>query len=231
MRRIVIAAGIAAATAAAIAARAQIPGLPGGGGPGGRPGMSQPADELDRTPPAEKPDAAATKAYKLGEKTLQKGKDYEAEAAKATSADKRADELEKASEQYYRALDLFTAALDGRPEMFEAWNAVGYAHLRLGAFRESVDDYDHALKYKPDLEEAILYRAVAYLALDRLDDAEIAYMDLFNHQRDLADQLMKAMHKWLAEHREDAKGMRPAQIDAFDAWLQQRDQLAKQAAS
>jgi tetratricopeptide (TPR) repeat protein len=108
---------------------------------------------------------------------------------------------------------------------------VGYAHLRLGAFRESVDDYDHALKYKPDLEEAILHRAEAYLRLDRLDDAQSAYMDLFNHARALADQLMVDMQKWLADHRQDAKGMRPAQIDAFDTWLQERDKIAKQTVS
>jgi len=236
MRRIILTTAMAAATAVAMPAIAQMPGLPGGGGmgnpgsPGGRPGMSQPAD-IDRSMPAEKPDAVALRAYKLGAKSLQKGMDYEAAAAKAATPDKRTGELEKAADAYYRALDYFTEALAGNAEMVDAWSSVGYAHLRLGAYRESVDDYDHALKYKPDLEPAIMHRAEAYLALDRLDDVEAAYMDLFVHSRALADALMATMQKWLQDHREDAKGMRPAQIDAFDNWLQQRDTIAKQTVS
>jgi tetratricopeptide (TPR) repeat protein len=230
MRRIILAAAAAAATAAAVSALAQMPGGGGMGGPGGRPGMSQPPDQ-SAPAPEDKPDVISQRAYKIGAKSLQKGKDYEAAAAKATNPDKRAGEIEKASDEYYRAIDAFTVALSGRPEMAEAWDAVGYAHLRLGAYRESVDDYDHALKYRPDLEEAILYRGVAYLNLDRLDDVEDAYMELFNHERALADQLMAAMQKWLADHRQDAKGVRPAQIDSFGAWLQERDKIAGQTVS
>jgi tetratricopeptide (TPR) repeat protein len=234
MRRIVLAAAIAAALGAAVPAQAQMPGIPGGGmgnpgAPGGRPGMSAP-DESS-APREEKPDAVSQRAFKLAEKSLQKGKDHEAAAAKATSPDKRASEIEKAGDEYGRAVDLFTVALLGRPELVEAWDGVGFVHLRLGAYRESIDDYDHALKYRPDLQEAIMHRAEAYLNIDRLEDAESAYLDLFAHSRDLADELMVAMQKWLADHRQDAKGMRPAQIDAFDAWLQERDKIAKQAVS
>ena len=39
------------------------------------------------------------------------------------------------------------------------------------------------------------------------------------------------MQKWLADHRTDAHGMRAADIDAFDKWLQERDGIAKQTAS
>jgi hypothetical protein len=56
-------------------------------------------------------------------------------------------------------------------------------------------------------------------------------MDLFNHERNLAEQLMVAMQKWLANHRSAANGMRPADIDAFDKWIQERDGIAKQTAS
>jgi len=152
-------------------------------------------------------------------------------ALKASNPDKRADELDKARDSYYRALDYFTEALSNNAEMSEAWNSAGYVHLRLGAYGESIDDYDHALKFNPDLQEAIAHRAEAYLRLDRLDEAESAYMDLFNHARPLADQLMPAMQRWLEEHRQDPKGVRPAQIEAFDQWLKERDKLANPAAS
>ncbi len=58
-----------------------------------------------------------------------------------------------------------------------------------------------------------------------------AYMDLFNHNRPLADQLMVTMQKWLDSHRAAANGMRAADIDAFGKWLQERDGIAKQTAS
>ena len=86
--------------------------------------------------------------------------------------------------------------------MVEAWDNVGYVHLRLGAYAEAVDDYNHVLALKPDLLEAVAHRAEANLALDRLEDAKVAYMELFTHAPNLADQLLQAMHKWLADHRD-----------------------------
>jgi tetratricopeptide (TPR) repeat protein len=104
-------------------------------------------------------------------------------------------------------------------------------HLRLGAYSESIDDYNHTLALKPDLLEAVEHRAEAYLAVDRLDEAKAAYMNLFNHARPLADQLMVSMQKWLERHHVAAAGMRPADIDSFDQWLKERDGIAKSAAS
>jgi uncharacterized protein YfaT (DUF1175 family) len=56
-------------------------------------------------------------------------------------------------------------------------------------------------------------------------------MDLFSHARPLADQLMVSMQKWLASHRAAPNGMRAADIDSFDKWLQERDGIAKPTAS
>ena len=105
--------------------------------------------------------------------------------------------MEKVGDAYNRALDQFTEALSNKGDMVDAWDNVGYVHLRLGAYAEAVDDYNHVLALKPELLEAIEHRGEAYLAIDRLDDAKIAYMDLFNHAPTLADQLMLAMQKWL----------------------------------
>jgi tetratricopeptide (TPR) repeat protein len=232
MRSIIVLVGVSAAVAlfAATEVMAQMPGgMPGGmggGGMGGRP-MSQPSDQADSTPHDDKPDVAAQKWYKQGAKSLSKAMDYDAAAARASTPDKRASELEKASDSYYRALDLYTEALVNDADMADAWDSVGYIHLRLGAYVESVDDYDHTLKLRPDAEEAIERRAEAYLHLDRIDEARSAYMELFNHSRPLADQLMASMQRWVAEHRPDPKGMRPAQVDGFDSWLQERAKLAE----
>ncbi len=205
----------------------------GPGGPGGRGGGmgSSMPDELPSSPAADKPDAAANKAFKAGTKSLNKAKDQEIAAANAPNEDKKNAALEKMNDAYGRALDQFTEALSNKGDMYEAWNNVGYIHLRLGAFNESVDDYNHTLALKPDLTEAIEHRAEAYVAIDRLDEAKSAYMDLFNHDRKLADQLMTVMQKWLVEHRTDAHGMRASDIETFGKWLQERDGIAKQTAS
>jgi len=223
---------VAAAWAAPALAGGQI--LPGGAGqmPGGRPTMGGPPP--DDSPPqqsTEKPDVAAAKAYKQAMKSLDKAKAFEAAAASAPNPDKKAKELEKLDDAYNRALDQFTEALSNKSDMVEAWNNVGYVHLRLGAYREAVDDYNHALALKPDLLDAVEGRAEAFLALDRLDDVRIAYMDLFNHAPDLAARLMAAMQKWLADRQADPRGMRAGDIDAFGKWLAERESNAKQTAS
>ena len=182
-------------------------------------------------PRDDKPDAAAAKAYKAGIKSLNKARDYEAAAVNAANADKKNAALEKKNDAYGRALDQFTEALSNKGDMFEAWNNVGYIHLRLGAYAESIDDYNHTLALKPDLLDAVEHRAEAYLSLDRLDDAKAAYMNLFNHDRKLAGQLMGSMQQWLTERRVDLHGMRVADVEAFDHWLKERDGIARETAS
>jgi hypothetical protein len=214
-------------------------GYPGGGGqmPGGRGGMGQsgggmgPSEEMPSSKPTEKPDAAAKKAYNAGVKSLNKAREAEETAAKATNPDKKAAALEKQNDAYGKALDQFTEALSNKGDMVDAWNDVGYIHFRLGAFGEAIDDYNHTLALNPDLLEAVEYRAEAYMAVDRLDEAQAAYMNLFNHARPLADQLMAAMQKWLDSHRVAANGMRPAVIDSFGKWVQEREGIAKPTAS
>ncbi len=204
----------------------------GGQGMGGRPsGMSRPSEEIQNTPAVDKPDAAATKAYTAGKKSLAKAKDFENAAAAAQNPDKKSKELEKMGDAFNRALDQFTEALSNKGDMYDAWNQVGYIHLRLGAYEESIDDYNHTLTLKPDLYEATFHRGEAYLATDRLENTKAAYMDLFNHVRPLADRLMMSMQNWLTMHRTDAGGMRAADVDAFDKWLQEREGIAKQTAS
>jgi tetratricopeptide (TPR) repeat protein len=204
-------------------------GYPGGGG--GRPGVGQSGGEITSAPAADKPDAAANKAFKAGVKSLSRAREFEEVAGKATNPDKKAVALDKVSDAYGKALDQFTEALINKGDMFEAWNNVGYVHLRLGAYGEAIDDYNHTLALKPDLLEAIEHRAEAYMAVDRLDEAKAAYMNLFNHSRPLADELMVWMQKWLESHRVAANGMRAADIDSFGKWVQERDGIAKQTAS
>ena len=139
--------------------------------------------------------------------------------------------MDKANDAYGRALDQFTEVLRNDGAAADAWSNVGYIHLRLGAYNESIDDYNHALALKPEMFEAIEHRGEAYMAFDRLDEAKAAYMNLFNHARPLADQLMAAMRQWLENHRVAATVKPAADIDSFDKWLQEHEGIAKQTAS
>ena len=217
-----------AACLASVAATAQM-----GGPMSGRPtgGGAPPGEGIESTPAVEKPDVAARKAYNAGLKSVNKARDYEATAQKASTPEKKAAALEKENDALNRALDQFTEALTHKSDLEEAWNYACYVHLQLRAFGEAVDDCNHDLDLKPDSASAILYRAQAFLALDRLSEAKAAYMDLFNHERNLADQLMAAMQQWIAGHRQDPAGVRPADVDGFDHWVRERDGIAKQTAS
>jgi hypothetical protein len=39
------------------------------------------------------------------------------------------------------------------------------------------------------------------------------------------------MQRWLTSHRSDPNGMRTADVDAFDQWIQERGGIAKQTAA
>ena len=204
----------------------------GGGGMGQRPpGAGAMPDEPPSASSSEKPDVAVKKAMKAAAKALDKAKALEADAAATSNPDKKAKDMERVSDEYNVALDAFTEALSNKGDIVEAWDQVGYIHLRLGAYRESIDDYNHTLALKPELMEAIEHRAEAYLAVDHLDEVKVAYMDLYNHTPDLAAQLMAAMQKWLAEHQTGSSGPRSSEIDAFAKWVSDRDGIAKQTAS
>ena len=212
-------------------------GYPGGGGPmgptgiGGSAGRNPHEEELLSTPAVEKPDKAAAKAYAAGMKELNKAHALEDVIAKSPDAEKKAKAEDKLGDTYGAALDHFTEVLRNKSDMYDAWNEVGFVHLRLGAYRESIDDYNHALMLKPDLPAAVANRAQAYLMTDRLEEAKSAYMDLFFHERPLADDLLVHMQDWVQRHRAAANGVRPADLDSFDKWVTERGGIAKTAAA
>ena len=203
-------------------------GMGGGMGGGGRGGPPPVPEDSSASPHEEKPDIAARKAYKAGAKALDKARALADQALQATDPDKKARLEEKAGDQYGRALDAFTEALSNRGDLVEAWNGAGYVHLHIGAYGEALDDYNHDLQLRPDDRDAEFNRAEACLNLGRLDDVRIAYLDLFNHARERADQLMHDMQHWLEARRSDPQGLRPADLEAFQRWID--GQLKSQAA-
>ncbi len=147
-------------------ALAQAQGYPGGGIPPitGSGGRTPQQEEIPSAPPEVKPDKAAAKAYAAAMKSMQKAHELEDTIAKATDPDKKARAQSKLDDTYGRALEEFTEVLRNKNDMYDAWNKIGFIHLHFGAYRESIDDYNHALALKPDLEEALEHRGEAFMA-------------------------------------------------------------------
>lgn len=215
---------MALVTAAQLGAGAGMadPQMPGGPGAGSRPSTSVAPTLTDAPARPDKPEVEARKAYAAGMKSLDKANGFEAQARQAPNDDKKSKALAKANEAYYRALDEFTEALINKGDLAEAWNGAGLAHLRIGAYVEALDDYNHALQLRPGEMEAIGYRAEALLHQNRLEEAKSAYMDLYNHSRDRAERLMRAMQQWVIERRADPQGVKAGDLDAFAQWISER---------
>jgi hypothetical protein len=74
------------------------------------------------------------------------------------------------------------------------------------------------------------YRGEAFLGLNRIADAQQAYLDLFAGNRALADKLLTAMRGWLDTQRTSATADANA-ISELDKWVQERSAIAGQTAS
>jgi tetratricopeptide (TPR) repeat protein len=173
---------------------------------------------------------AARLAYNVGYEDFEKAQATEAAAAKLTGAPAKAAQAQ-ALQSYATARKQFEAATKADPSLKEAWNLVGYTSRRLGEYDKSLAAYERALALNPTYSEAIEYRAEAYLALNRLDDAKAAYLTLLANARPHAAVLLQSMQQWLAERRKQPAGVAAADLDAFARWVDERAAVASQTAS
>ena len=194
----------------------------GGGAPSGGGSFNMPERQLT-------PEEQAKQAYNQGMRAVKAADKLSKTADEATDEKKKAKAQDKAKRQYDNARGYFAAALQRKADMYEAWNYVGYTSRKLGDYDKALLAYDEALRLNPSYNEAIEYRGEAYLGLNRIDDAKNAYMQLFQSSRPLAEQLMAAMQKWVAERR--AAGNAAAEVDALAQWIDERSNIARQTAS
>ena len=195
-------------------------GADSGGGGGSMGPQSQ--QTMQRLTPEQK----AVKSYEAGIKHRDKAAKLEEKATSETNEKKFAKLQKKIAKEYKRAIDDFESAVDHYPRFYQAHNSLGYALRKVGRYEESLAAYNVALDINPVFDEAIEYRGEAYLGLNRLDEAKEAYIDLFQNNRGLADQLMSAMMSWVAARRDDAGGLDTAVVDQFAEWVNQRNELA-----
>jgi tetratricopeptide (TPR) repeat protein len=184
------------------------------------------------TPQITSPEDQAKNAYNDGVRDVHKADKYQTSADEQTDAKKKEKALREAKEHYASALKKFTQAVQLEPRMHEAWNYVGYTNRKLGDYDIALAAYERALALHPGYPEALEYRGEAFLGLNRVSDAQQAYLDLFASNRTLADKLLTAMKGWVAAQRTATSGAADATaVDALDKWVQERAQIAGQTAS
>jgi tetratricopeptide (TPR) repeat protein len=194
-----------------------------GGGPAPMPSMSTPR-ELS-------PQGQAKSLYNDAIRVVRKADGYQADATAATDPKKKDKALGKAHDHYSAALTKFMQAAKLDPNMYEAFNYIGYTDRKLGNYDIALSAYERALALHPGYPEALEYRGEAFLGLNRIADAQQAYLDLFAANHGLADRLLTAMKSWIDTQRTAASGSDPSAVDALDKWVQERAQIASQTAS
>ena len=185
---------------------------------------SAPSGASSASMPVATPEQIAAQAYNSGISHKNKGLKLEADAEKATKDKEKI--LGKAKDEYGKALKDFKKAMDIKPDAYQAYNGMGFALRKTGEPVKALEMYDKALALAPGFPDALEYRGEAYLALNRVDDAKAAYLELFAKDRDQAAQLMKAMTDWVAKRQTDPAGVDPANVAAFDTWIKERAKVA-----
>ena len=176
------------------------------------------------------PEEMAVEAYNSGLSHRDKGKKAEQQLADAKASDRTKIE-KKAADEFGKALKDFKRAADLNPRLYQAYNGMGYSYRKLGDFTKALQYYDKALELAPGFPEATEYRGEAYLALNRVDDAKKAYLELLASDRNQAALLMTAMKGWVEKRRTDAAGVDPSAVSALEAWILERSEAAKLTAS
>ena len=176
------------------------------------------------------PQQKAREAFNDGVHEVKKADKAQAAAAAASDAGKKDKATQEAHERYAAALARFQQATQLDGTLHEAWNYFGYSQRKLGHYDEALAAYDKALTLKPGYADALEYRGEAYLGLNRIPDAQQAYLDLYAGNRTLAGKLLLAMKSWVTDQRAGAAG-NGANLDEFDKWIQERSQIAHQTAA
>jgi tetratricopeptide (TPR) repeat protein len=211
---VLVVAAVGVAHVGILASGSSAPAAPSGGGP---------------SMAAMSPEERAVEAYKSGDDHRVKGKKLEEEAATKKGGDAEKT-LAKSKSEFEKSLKDFKNAAKLNPKLAPAYNGMGYAYRKTGDYAKALEMYDQAIELaKPQVfPEAIEYRAEAYLALNRIDDARQSYLDLFASDRKQADILMAAMKSWVSARHADPAGVAPDALAAFEKWIGERDGIAKQ---
>jgi tetratricopeptide (TPR) repeat protein len=194
-------------------------------------GGAMPRPSMPAVPREQTPQQKAHDAYNDGVHEVKKADKAQASADASADAGKKDKALKEARERYGAALAKFEQASGLDPTLPDAWNYLGYTHRKLGHYDEALAAYSKALSLKPGYPDALEYQGEAFLALNRIPDAQQTYLDLYAGNRALAGKLLSAMKGWVAEQRAHPADDKSANLDELDKWIQERTQIAGQTAA
>ena len=160
-------------------------------------GMS--SSPMTASQPKKTPQQRAIDSYNQGIRARDKAHQYESKLAELDDQKAISKLQKKIDKQYKRAAKKYRSAIKHEPRLYQAHGSLGYSLKQLGDFEGAMAAYDESLRLRPEYTPAIEYRAVAHLALARLDEvieahSHLAYLD-HGHQRELE----QAIAFWLQE--------------------------------
>jgi tetratricopeptide (TPR) repeat protein len=169
----------------------------------------------------------ATEAYNRGIEQRDRAWKLEEKLAAGNQSEKASAKLEKKIRRSYDdAAREFLDAVRHNPGLFQAFSSLGYAERKLGNYESALEAYNRALAIEPKYSEAIEYRAEAFLALGRIDDAKQAYDQLVELNREHAAKLLEAMKTWVDRKRADPGDLGPQSVKELENWIRQKDEMA-----
>jgi len=194
-------------------------------------GSAVPSAPAGPSMPNRSPEELAIASYNSGIDHKDKGLKLELAAAGVTDPKERAKADDKAKKEYEKALKDFKSAASGSPQMYQAYNGMGFSYRKTGDYVKALEMYDRALALKPGFPDAIEYRGEAYLGLNRIEDAKNAYLEVLAADRKQADTLMAAMQKWIEQRKASPAGVDPAVVSGLETWVEGRAELARETAA
>ena len=189
--------------------------------------VPMPASSSGPSASSRSPEEMATMSYNSGIEHKDKGIKIEASAATTADPKDRDKAVANAKKEYEKALKDFKSAASNSPDMYQAYNGMGFSYRKTGDYVKALEMYDKALQLKPGFPDAIEYRGEAYLGLNRIDDAKQAYLQVLASDRKQADILMAAMKTWVADHKTTPGAVDAATISGLETWIGERAEIAK----
>jgi tetratricopeptide (TPR) repeat protein len=95
------------------------------------------------------------------------------------------------AKNYSEAIEHYQTAIDLKSDFADAWNNLGYCNRMIAKsyLVKAGDAYDKALKYHPELAEAIEYQGEYFVMVGQLKDAYQNYRKLKKMNSDESDEL------------------------------------------
>lgn len=195
------------------------------------PSFPSPSGNSPQAPPSRPPAEQAVDHYNSGLQHRDKALALQKEADQTGGEKEKGKLMNKSRKEFQKAISEFQEAVQLNSNFYQAFSDMGFALRKTGDYGGALEAYNHALYLAAAYAPAIEYRAEAFLALDRVDDAKKAYLQLFPNDRPEANELLTAMKGWIDKRQTDPGKLTPEMVQSFSAWVQEREELAKQTPS